>query len=532
MKQLPHKARVLEDRLYKRAPSIDAYLNRSTLKNRLKRLAVTITAHYQQMSKPRKNSESCCQSNNSSNADAIFSGMETPKSTKPENSTQISSVDSHILQSLQPPMSVPSSETKQLDVAALPPDEALSELARQKAVNESLQKQILENIRQQQQLVQSIGAAGTGSRSSNVSSGQINSTDRATQRHNNLGPLNSLDNQQSNMQNNSRVNTMQNMNHQMPSTPGNTMNGTQGNQFSNMQGSDNMMANHRNPQFPGMGNMTAQNVLMRHPSASDIVMPSFVQAQSAMMRPLPNGMNTQNAAAMRGDGTAGNGISPAQQQAFMQQMSNTNSQNQAAAFAQIQSAMMGQGCIGDDHHLNETQMMAAMMRQDSRPNQQMSPQAAAHAQAAMMRQLSGSNQFGRSTNAANALQAEMMRRASMNNGFHSSGSPPSSSSIMNQQINQNNTASIFPNGQLHAQFRQANPMMLRQMNAAGMQQQNMNMNQQMQQRMVMAAQARGTGGGSASGYPCGDGNNSSGNNNSESKTAGDSQNTTRDSFDW
>ena len=52
--QLPHKTRVLEDKLYKKARSLEEYVDRTTLKNRLRRLAVTIAAHYNESVKKSK----------------------------------------------------------------------------------------------------------------------------------------------------------------------------------------------------------------------------------------------------------------------------------------------------------------------------------------------------------------------------------------------------------------------------------------------------------------------------------------------
>lgn len=54
--QLPHKARKLEGRLYRIAPSLESYLERSTLKVRLSSLANAITQHYGDTSSRRESS--------------------------------------------------------------------------------------------------------------------------------------------------------------------------------------------------------------------------------------------------------------------------------------------------------------------------------------------------------------------------------------------------------------------------------------------------------------------------------------------
>ena len=56
MGRLPVKARMLEAQLYKRATSLEAYLDRSTLKSRLGKLASAITSHYKQSMHGRRNS--------------------------------------------------------------------------------------------------------------------------------------------------------------------------------------------------------------------------------------------------------------------------------------------------------------------------------------------------------------------------------------------------------------------------------------------------------------------------------------------
>ncbi len=48
LQQLPHKVQKLEERLYRSAPSLEAYLDRKSLKSRLKTIAKAITQRYQE----------------------------------------------------------------------------------------------------------------------------------------------------------------------------------------------------------------------------------------------------------------------------------------------------------------------------------------------------------------------------------------------------------------------------------------------------------------------------------------------------
>jgi hypothetical protein len=55
LQQLPHKVQKLEERLYRSAPSLEAYLDRKSLKSRLKTIAKAITQQYQ-AGKTKRNS--------------------------------------------------------------------------------------------------------------------------------------------------------------------------------------------------------------------------------------------------------------------------------------------------------------------------------------------------------------------------------------------------------------------------------------------------------------------------------------------
>ncbi|KAL3924051.1 MAG: hypothetical protein SGILL_001282 [Bacillariaceae sp.] len=56
LERVPIKAKMLESQLYKNAASLEAYLNRATLKGRLGKLASAITSHYKQAAHSRRSS--------------------------------------------------------------------------------------------------------------------------------------------------------------------------------------------------------------------------------------------------------------------------------------------------------------------------------------------------------------------------------------------------------------------------------------------------------------------------------------------
>jgi hypothetical protein len=212
MHQLPHKARNLEEKLYRTAPSLEAYLDRTTLKNRLRRLAQVITKQYKegnhhQMFSRRRNSTSSHSSittivSSSGSRDSFSSAnsldslrslhesfaqistiptvVEGPNAGDGNQMTRMSDSDrssfsgrslgviSEETKGLSPSSSVSTGGTSANIVQSNSMQEAcstsmgISELERQKAVNEKLQQQILENIREQEELVQKLQARSQG----------------------------------------------------------------------------------------------------------------------------------------------------------------------------------------------------------------------------------------------------------------------------------------------------------------------------------------------------------------------------------
>jgi len=77
VRQLPHKARRLEDKLYRTASSLEAYLNRTTLKRRLRNIARIISSQHHRLSKLN------CRSSMSSKRPSVLS-----------NTSSISSISS------------------------------------------------------------------------------------------------------------------------------------------------------------------------------------------------------------------------------------------------------------------------------------------------------------------------------------------------------------------------------------------------------------------------------------------------------
>ena len=488
MQQLPHKARVLEDRLYRKAPCLEAYLNRATLKNRLRKLAVTITAHYKKSVKGRRNTKRGSAGSVSTlttdvTRDSILSNMgpPLPNGNSADSPLMSASLGTAMLGKESQPQKV------------VPPEVAMSELARQKAVNEELQKQILENIRQQQQLVQSI------KRGSNTSHGSVNATNPNMNAAANIQGRNMADpstmgqrNMSNNMHNGSQMNAM-------PGGQLNNMQGMQGMQFSNMPGN---MMNRR-------GSDSSQSDSLRRPSAPATALPlgpNFNSSQSAMMiQQSASGMGDINGAAMQaamlrrssstgnpnlGDGSGQSHAQFQAQQAALMRQSSQHSQmtNQAAAAqqAQMQAALMRQASAGSNQ-FNMAQAQAALMRQASNGSNQMNPQAAAQAQAVLMRQASaGSNQMN-GFSSSSQQQAALMRHVSMGSN---PGQPPGmlgNPGTMGQQMGPMQIASVFANNQMAVQ---PNPAMMQSMNAAAGMQQNMMQFSNMQQQMNMAAQGR------------------------------------------
>lgn len=126
VKELPYKARKLEEQLYRTASSLEAYLDKSTLKHRLKTVAHAITSQFRLAKDGRKKTQSGM--NKRSGPVAIPSDLSIPL---------ISSVTNNNL-------SVP-----QFDSLTQPRSGADSN-------QNLLQEQILENIRQQQLIMKSL----------------------------------------------------------------------------------------------------------------------------------------------------------------------------------------------------------------------------------------------------------------------------------------------------------------------------------------------------------------------------------------
>ena len=515
MQQLPHKARALEERLYKTSPSLESYLDRSTLKNRLKKVAVLITTQYKESAKGRKLSKTSRGSSSSfsipwvgggaTTRDSVSSNMGPPRSVSVGAGGNVSQRSSF----------ASNNGTKQ---NTMPVGQESAGLSKQKAVNEELQRQILANIRQQQHLVHSTRQGSSEvSRNDNNGSNEPGGLQQGSiseiGRRSSSGQMLQSNHQFSNMQQNPFNSNIQQQNGQMVnSMMGNPMNDMQGNQLTNRNMQGNMM-HQMGSNSLGMGDaaFSTQTSLMRHTSAPESSSGSnFSPAQMAMMRqqsvPVPNGsngmnmpMHMQNAATMqatfmRQQNSSDTPSSLQQQQqqqqqaALMRQMPNPQNQREAAAFAQMQATMMGQAQGAPNGQFNTIgQSDAFLMRQNSG---QMNPQA----QGAMMRQMSeSSQQFSQSGNAA--MQADMMRRTSFGNNQNllspnggSSFGP--NSTIMNQQIGNIGTT-MLPNGQVvPTHMLQSNPVLLQQMNAVNMQQ-NFQQPQMMNNMTIMQGQNPG-----------------------------------------
>lgn len=563
MQQLPHKARVLEDRLYRKAPCLEAYLNRSTLKNRLRTLAVTITAHYKTTTKGRTHSKrSSTGSVPSVNSDTGISHRDSVTATSLGSpSSQGISLDAELMAAAAGQGSQngsrPMSNNK-----VVPPEVAMSELARQKQVNEELQQQILANIRQQQQLVHSIrrgsnkmqghalaNANGMSSGGGMQGNPMANASSNANASNNNA---------QGNVSNSmqAQFNNMQNANQQMQAAmAGNNMQCAA--QFSSSNNEGNSSMSHRESASSSMGNAAfeAQTNLMRHASAPNAIANSSgggnlnAAGQMALMRQQsaivqgsdPNALIMQNAG-MQAQATmlrrssstgtpnqAAQAQFHAQQTAMMRQASSSQAQNQAAQ-AQMQAALMRQASAGSNQ-FNVAQAQA-LMRQASAGGNQMNPQA----QAALMRQASAdANQLNAMAGGSQAqAQAALMRRASQ--GMAPGAGPGGLMlGVMNQQMgNTGGNAGGMPNGQMmqnfggnQQQMMQANQAaMMQSMNAAVGMQQNAAQFPGMQQQMGMAMHGRN------SMMSVGNEGNALDNMNLQAKKAGDDMGLSQNSFGW
>jgi hypothetical protein len=123
LKELPFKAKRLENQLYKSATSLKEYLDKATLKYRLKKVAYAITSQFKNAKEKSHHS-----SRGSSNRGERNSDMSFPSLLSSSRSSLI----------------------------PMPSGSDISDMERQKAVNQKLQEQIMENIRQQQQIMRSL----------------------------------------------------------------------------------------------------------------------------------------------------------------------------------------------------------------------------------------------------------------------------------------------------------------------------------------------------------------------------------------
>lgn len=221
LRQLPHKARKLEVRLYRSASSLEAYIDRSTLKSRLRRIAGNIIRQYSEVKKIRPSSKSRATSATSTasslmsnfSRDSFASGASSTAhrdSVLSQSSTDsLRSLREAMLQktsvthahlaagdmraqgqaqgeiqarsTLNPIAEGPSSHASMQHSMNIPfhtvstfsgndmmssnnPDHSnTNDLERQKAVNAKLQQQIMENIRQQQEMTRRLQTVHRGS---------------------------------------------------------------------------------------------------------------------------------------------------------------------------------------------------------------------------------------------------------------------------------------------------------------------------------------------------------------------------------
>ena len=213
LQRLPLKARMLENQLYKSAASLDAYLDRSTLKRRLGSLASAITSHYKKAMQDKKRRNSATikvgtqgsigsfanSSSNSASSSALNSNL--PKLRREASESAVKQMKPSFpvsAQNLRRQQSEPAvgmsniplslGGTTALAGANVPANLLqqqrnnasnpmnnkgvnsanmnssgnsggnidMSSLAQQQAANEQLQNQILENIRQQREIVRRI----------------------------------------------------------------------------------------------------------------------------------------------------------------------------------------------------------------------------------------------------------------------------------------------------------------------------------------------------------------------------------------
>ena len=235
---------MLENQLYKSATSLEAYLDRSTLKSRLGKLASAITAHYKQVMQNRRPDASKQQNNDTAVGGSANSVGSLPESIAPlpnlkrqisesvaSSKTSLPIAPTAKIRREQSDSVIPSSSSSSFPAGAsstsslpvpggglsganinegsinMPISNSLdggnpliqnninvnntfqnsnnnmaltngaagiSALANQRATNEQLQQQILENIRQQQELVRRInGGNNAGTQNMTATAGQM-----------------------------------------------------------------------------------------------------------------------------------------------------------------------------------------------------------------------------------------------------------------------------------------------------------------------------------------------------------------------
>lgn len=182
LKELPYKARKLEDQLYRGAPTLQDYLDKATLKHRLKRVAKTIVSNYRAAKAKRERKPSPRRSKPSSMAadPASFLSVmsdQTPRhsnvksfaselvsfqstsdphfSTRSFASTSLASelATFQMLNDHQMGSSLPQANLMTQGNMLQLTDIALEE---QQLANQKIQQQVMENIRQQQQLMREL----------------------------------------------------------------------------------------------------------------------------------------------------------------------------------------------------------------------------------------------------------------------------------------------------------------------------------------------------------------------------------------
>lgn len=165
LKELPYKARKLEEQLYKSAASLEAYLDESTLKNRLKKVAYAITSqfHIAKGGTKKKNkvtNSGIGQSTSSSSNQAIEEQM--PFDSRLSGDAQGDNKGSGRMAFEDKGGGGNSSNASNSGGG-----KGLSALEQQQQQNQKLQDQILENIRQQQEIMKTLmenGISGGGTK--------------------------------------------------------------------------------------------------------------------------------------------------------------------------------------------------------------------------------------------------------------------------------------------------------------------------------------------------------------------------------